>query len=186
MNVSPLVTADGHVYANHGVENTVGTAMGSVVALDGTKKESMGKELWRKFEVLAPFSSPVSLNDRVYVIDDSARMTAFDAKTGEVVAKKKLGSVMRGTGDESPTPFVADGKIYAITGDGQWYVLKPRERDSRFLAKLRLTGEAVNASPIVSHGRIYVTTMDNMYCIGTRRSKARGRSVAGVAQGNAG
>ena len=69
------------------------------------------------------------LNDRVYVIDDSAKMTAFDAKTGEVVARKKLGSVMRGTGDESPTPFVADGKIYAVTGDGQWYVLKPTEKD---------------------------------------------------------
>jgi outer membrane protein assembly factor BamB len=168
MNVSPLVTADGHVYANHGVENTVGTAMGSVVGLDGKDK---GKELWRRFEVLAPFSSPVMLNDRVYVIDDSAKMTAFDAKTGEPVAKKKLGSVMRGTGDESPTPFVADGKIFAITGDGQWYVLKPEGDEIKVLAKLRLTGEAVNASPIVSHGRIYVTTMDNMYCIGTADQK---------------
>ena len=82
---------------------------------------------------MAPFSSPVMLNDRVYVIDDSAKMTAFDAKTGEVVAKKKLGSVMRGTGDESPTPFVADGKIYAITGDGQWYVLKPTENEIKVL-----------------------------------------------------
>ena len=39
---------------------------------------------------------------------------------------------MRGTGDESPTPFVADGKIYAITGDGQWYVLKPNGKRSKF------------------------------------------------------
>lgn len=169
MNVSPLVDPDGHVYANHGVENTVGTSMGSVVALDGTKA---GKELWRQFEILAPFSSPVMLDDRLYVIDDSAKMTAFDAKTGEVVAKKKLGSVMRGTGDESPTPFVADGKIYAITGDGQWYVLKPNEKEIRVLSKLRLTGEAVNASPIVSHGRIYVTTMDNMYCLGSADQKS--------------
>jgi outer membrane protein assembly factor BamB len=172
MNVSPLVTAEGQVFANHGVENTEGTSMGAVVALDGTKTGNLaGKELWKRFEVLAPFSSPVMLDDRLYVIDDSAKMTAFDAKTGEVVAKKKLGSVMRGTGDESPTPFVADGKIYAITGDGQWYVLKPNEKEIRVLSKLRLTGEAVNASPIVSHGRIYVTTMDNMYCIGTADQK---------------
>src|SRR4051812_21385933 len=72
MNVSPLVTPDGHVFANHGVENTVGTAMGSVVALDGTKTgDQSGKELWRKFEIMAPFSSPVMLNDRLYVIDDN-------------------------------------------------------------------------------------------------------------------
>ena len=167
MNVSPLVTAEGLVFANHGVENTVGTAMGSVVALNGKLSGNLtGKELWQRFEVLAPFSSPVELDGKVYVIDDSARMTSFDAKTGEVVAKRKLGSVMRGTGDASPTPFVADGKIYAITGDGQWYVLQPGQKDIKVLSKLRLTGEAVNASPIVSHGRIYITTMDNMYCIG--------------------
>src|SRR5207342_2561188 len=130
-----------------------------------------GKELWQQFEILAPFSSPVELDGRVYVIDDSAKMRAFEAQTGEVVAQKKLGSVMRGTGDESPTPFVADGKIYAITGDGQWYVLKPEGSEIKVLAKLRLSGEAVNASPIVSHGRIYVTTMDNMYCLGTAAQK---------------
>lgn len=172
MNVSPLVTPAGHVFANHGVENTVGTAMGSMVALDGTKSgDQTGKELWRKFEFMAPFSSPVELNGRVFAIDDSAKMTAFDAKTGEIVARRKLGSVMRGTGDESPTPFIADGKIYAITGDGQWYVLKPGAKDIQVVSKLRLTGEACNASPIVSHGRIYVTTMDHMYCIGDANQK---------------
>jgi len=172
MNVSPLVTADGHVFANHGVENTLGTAMGSVVALDGTKTgDQTDKELWRKFEVLAPFSSPVMLNDTLYVIDDSAKLTGFNAKTGAVVSRKKLGSVMRGTGDASPTPLVADGKLYAITGDGQWYVLKPKGKDFQTLAKLRITGEAVNASPIVSYGRIYVTTMDHMYCLGSADQK---------------
>jgi outer membrane protein assembly factor BamB len=172
INISPLVTPDGHVYTSHGIENTVGTSMGGVVALDATKTgDQTGHELWRHFEVMAPFSSPVMLDGRVYVIDDSAKMASFDAKTGEPVAKRKLGSVMRGTGDASPTPFVADGKIYAITGDGQWYVLKPGERDIKVLNKLRLTGEAVNASPIVSHGRIYLTTMDNMYCIGATDAK---------------
>ena len=39
------------------------------------------------------------------------------------------------------------------------------------LRSIRLTGEACTASPIVSHGRIYVTTMDNMYCIGTADRK---------------
>lgn len=172
MSASPLVTSAGMVYANHGVENTVGTAMGSVVGLDGTKTGNQtGKEIWQKFEIMATFSSPVMLNDRVYVLDDSAKMTVFDAKTGAVVTRKKLGSVMRGTGDASPTPLVADGKIYVITGDGQWYVLMPTDKDIQTVVKQRLTGESCNASPIVSHGRIYVTTMDHMYCLGTADHK---------------
>jgi outer membrane protein assembly factor BamB len=173
LNCSPLVTPDGRVYATHGVENTVGTSMGGVVALDVANPENQKvKELWRKFEIMAQFVSPVMLDDRIYVIDDSARMTAFDAKTGEVVAHKKLGSVMRGTGDSSPTPLVADGKIYLVTGDGQWSVLKPTEKDIQVVAKVRLSGEVCNASPIVSHGRTYVTTMDNMYCLDTPDKKA--------------
>lgn len=178
INASPLVTPDGHVYTSHGVENTVGTAMGSVVALDANSTGNLaGKELWQKFEIMAQFVSPVMVGDRVYTIDDSAKMTALDAKTGEIVARKKLGSVMRGTGDESPTPFVADGKIYVITGDGQWYVLKPEEKEIKTLFKLRLTGEACNASPIVSHGRIYITTMDNMYCIGAKNAKPEADAI---------
>jgi hypothetical protein len=93
------------------------------------------------------------------------------------VARKKLGSVMRGTGDESPTPLVANGKIYAVTGDGQFYVLQPSGKEIKVLSKLRLTGEAINASPIVSHGRLYVTTMDNMYCIGAPDSKPEADSI---------
>ncbi len=172
LNCSPLVTPEGNVFATHGVENTVGTSMGGVVGLDVTKPENQKvKELWRKFEIMAQFVSPVMIDDTVYVIDDTARITGLDAKTGEVVRRKKLGSVMRGTGDSSPTPFVADGKIYVITGDGQWYVLKPNGKDLQVVAKAKLSGEAVNASPIVSHGRTYVTSMDYMYCLGDKDQK---------------
>lgn len=173
INISPLVASDGRVYTSHGVENSVGTSMGSVVALDGTKTgDQTGKELWRKYEIMAGFSSPVMLNDRVYAIDDSAKLTVFDAKTGDIVTQKKLGSIMRGTGDESPTPLVADGKIFVITGDGRWSVLKPTANGVQVLTQHRLTGEAVNASPIVSHGRTYITTMDHMYCLGKAEQKA--------------
>ena len=37
INVSPLVTPDGRVYAGHSEENRFGNTMGAVVALDGTK-----------------------------------------------------------------------------------------------------------------------------------------------------
>jgi hypothetical protein len=67
--------------------------------------------------------------------------------------------------------LVADGKIYLVTGDGQWSVLKPTEKDIQVVAKVRLPGEVCNASPIVSHGRTYVTTMDSMYCLGNKDQK---------------
>lgn len=167
INISPLVEPNGQVFASQDCENTFGNGRGSVVALDGTKSGNLtGKELWRKLEVMAGFSSPVMLDGRLYVFDDSAKLFIFDPKTGEKIAEKKIANTMRGTGVEGPTPFVADGKIYLVTGGGQWFVLKPTADGVRVLDKLRLSNEFCDASPIVSHGRIYVTTSDAMYCLG--------------------
>lgn len=160
-NGSPLVTADGRVFAGHSVENTFGNTMGSVVALDGTKEGDLtGTELWRDLEVMAGNSSPVMHDGRLYVVDDFAKLNVYDAATGKLVARKKLGSMMKST------PLVADGKIYLCTASGQWYVLKPTEDGVEIIHKLRLTGEENDASPIVSRGRIYLPTSQYLYCIG--------------------
>ena len=59
INVSPIVTTDGHVYTTQGVENMVGNSMGGVVALDGAMSGKLdGKELWQKFGVMAGTASP--------------------------------------------------------------------------------------------------------------------------------
>src|SRR4029078_6806384 len=101
------------------------TVCGSVVALDVTRSGSLaGKELWRKLEVMAGFSSPIMLDGRLYVVDDSAKLFIFNPDTGEVMGEKKLSNTMRGTGVAGPTPLVADGKIYVVTGGAQWLVLK--------------------------------------------------------------
>ncbi len=160
-NGSPLVAFDGHVFAGHSVENTFGNSMGSVVALDGTKSGDLtGSELWRQFEVMAGFSSPVMLDGRLYVMDDGAKLFVFDAETGEQIARKALGSAMRST------PLVADGKIYLCTAAGRWYVLKPTADGVEVVHRLRLNREENNASPIVSHGRIYLPTSEYLYCLG--------------------
>jgi hypothetical protein len=167
INISPLVEPNGHVFASQDCENTFGTGRGSVVALDGTKSGNLaGKELWRKLEVMAGFSSPVMLDGRLYVIDDSAKLFIFNPETGEVIGEKKLSNTMRGTGVAGPTPLVADGKIYVATGGAQWLVLKPTGNGVQILDKIRLGNEFCDASPIVSHGRFYITTSDAMYCVG--------------------
>jgi outer membrane protein assembly factor BamB len=167
INISPLVEPNGHVFASQDCENTFGTGRGSVVALDGTKRGNLaGKELWRKLEVMAGFSSPVMLDGRLYVVDNSAKLFIFDPKSGDVIGEKKLSNTMRGTGVAGPTPLVADGKVYVVTGGAQWLVLKPTENGVRILDKIRIGNEFCDASPIVSHGRFYITTSDAMYCVG--------------------
>jgi outer membrane protein assembly factor BamB len=165
-NVSPLLTPDGRVYMSHSEENTFGNTMGTVVAIDGKQSGDLtGKELWRQFEVMAGKSSPILVDDRLYVVDDFAKLYVYDVKTGEQIAMKKLGTASRST------PLYADGKIYYCTNGGVWYILKPTEDGVKVVHRLRLNDEESDGSPIVSHGRIYVPTSVYMYCLGNADQK---------------
>jgi hypothetical protein len=160
MNVSPLVTPDGTVYVSHSEENKVGNSMGAVTALDGKLAGDLtGKELWQELQVMAGKSSPVILDGRVYFVDDRAKLFIYDAKTGEFIARKALGTSMRST------PLVADGKLYICTNEGRWYILKPTEDGVEVVHQLRLPEDASDGSPAVSHGRIFLPTSRALYAI---------------------
>jgi len=159
INVSPLVVGD-TVYASQSEENVVGNTMGSLVALDGTMKGDLaGKEKWLEVQDMSGKSSPIKVHGKLLTIDDRAKLYFFDPETGERLAKKALGTVMRST------PLYADGKIYCSTANGRWYILKPTEKGVKILHRLRL-GSGNDGSPIVSHGRIYLPMSDALYCIG--------------------
>jgi outer membrane protein assembly factor BamB len=161
MNVSPLVTPDGTVYVSHSEENRVGSSMGAVVALDGKKSGDLtGTELWQELQVMAGKASPVILGDRVYFVDDRAKLFIYNAKTGEFIGRKALGTSMRST------PLVADGKLYICTMEGRWYILKPTDDGVEVIHQLRLPNDQCDGSPAVSHGRIFLSTSRALYAIG--------------------
>ena len=119
------------------------------------------------------------LDGRLYVVDDSAKLYVFDAKTGKQIATKKLGTHACAARRSWPT-----ARFTICTGGGQWYVLKPtdeRRRGRQSVAASRT--KTCDASPIVSHGRIYVADFGASVLPGQRRSETAGRSAAGMAQG---
>ena len=160
VNISPLVVGD-TVYASHSEENIVGNTMGTLVSLDGSLTGDLtDKANWQEFEVMVGKSSPMMVDGKLWVVDDRAKLAIYDPETGQRIAKKALGTVMRST------PLYADGKIYLCTNNGRWYILEPSKKGVKILHKLRLGGEASDGSPIVAHGRIYLPTSGALYCIG--------------------
>ncbi len=171
VNVSPLVVGN-TVYASHSEENVIGNTMGGLVALDGTMQGDLtGKAIWQQHEVMSGKSSPLMVDGRLWTIDDRAKLRIFDPATGEQIAKKALGTVMRST------PLYADGKVYCCTNNGRWYILQPTDKGVKVLHKLRLKGEASDGSPIVSHGRIYFPTSAALYCIGREGVKPQAAAL---------
>lgn len=173
LNVSPLVTPDGRVFTSHSEENTIGTTMGAIVALDGNLPgDSAGKELWKKYQVMAGKSSPVMVDNKLIIVDDRAKMYMYDAETGEQIAKRALGTVQRST------PLYADGKLYVCTNNGRWYILKPTDKGLDIVHRMRINRQSSDGSPIVAQGRIYVPMSDALYCIGNDESIAAAKAQA--------
>lgn len=170
INTSPVVDDRGQVYATHGEENPTGTLMGAVVRIDGTAASSgsQSAEVWRTEELMVGKSSPLLIDGRLYVVEDSAELHVLDAETGEEIGSPiKLGTAMRGS------LVYADGKIYGCTSAGIFHVLSPTEDGLESIFKVRLPrGHEVGGSPVVAGGRIYLPTTAGLYCLGAEGAPA--------------
>jgi outer membrane protein assembly factor BamB len=160
---------DGIAYITHGEENLGTTQMGMVAALDargrGDLKEDAFK--WKTLGFLPTFASPVMDNERLYTVDNGAIVGAFDLKTGAELWTRSLGTLQKGS------PVLADNKLYIGTENGKFYILRPSATGVEVLDEDVLgtpeNPEPIVASPIVSDGRVYVTSMEAMYAIGKRQ-----------------
>lgn len=162
LNVPPVI-ADNIVYMGHGEKNTANpNILGAIFAFDGRAQGEIKEEdlLWKIPKKTVSWSSPLVIEDRVYFLEDGAQLLIVDRASGKLVGEKKLGRIARGS------PLYVDGKIYVGEGAGNFWVLKPTEKGVEEVSRVRLNGEEILSSPIVSHGRIYLTTSKALYCIG--------------------
>lgn len=191
VNVAPLVV-DNMVFAGHSEENVGDTTMGALFALDISKpgKPAPGYkygeytkqqgEMWRHNQWVVGRSSPLYLNGFVYAVTNGGVLKVADAKTGKELESHRLG------GQSFGSPLYVDGKLIVCTDNGVWSVFEPQKDGKLLRAEVtfpngkkgrprrptRLSGVGrVLASPIVSHGRLYVTTTSGTYCIGKKGVK---------------
>jgi outer membrane protein assembly factor BamB len=165
LNVSPLVH-NNRVFTGHSEENLGDNTMGSLVSIDATGKDDLSgtdKVLWKVKQKMVGKSSPLMIDGKLYAVEDSAGLMIIDPKTGKQLYRKKLGTVQRST------PLFADGKLYITTANGRVYTLAPDGDKVKILHKDRLpSGEECHGSPIAAHGRVYIPTSSNLYCIGDK------------------
>jgi outer membrane protein assembly factor BamB len=164
INTAPLVAGD-TVFISQAEENLDNTSMGSATAFRaaGAGDITATATIWQKKGLMDGRSMPVILGERMYFVDDGAKVYALDRGTGEPIGRpqKLLGTIVRGS------PLVADGRLYVCSTSG-WHVIEPTADGMKFVARMRLDEEdEVTASPIAAAGRIYLTTGARLYCLGT-------------------
>ena len=163
VNSSPLVIGD-EVWITQAEENLDNTSMGSLTSFRGAGSGDITDTAvaWQAKGVTAGKSMPVVLGDRIYVVDDGAKVHIFDKATGARVGRplKLLGTIARGS------PLVSDGKLWICSTSG-WHVLEPKGDGLTFVDRRRLEADdEVTASPIAWNGRIYLSTVSRLYCLG--------------------
>jgi outer membrane protein assembly factor BamB len=158
----------------HSEENLESNEMGMMVAVDATTKGEIKKDQvkWTTLGWQGGFSSPVIDGDRLYQVDNSANIGAFDVNTGRRLWLQNLGTIQKAS------PVLADGKLYLGTENGKFFILEPSATGAKVLDEDQLgtaaLPESIIASVAVSDGRVYVVSDSNLYAIG-KKSKAAPR-----------
>ncbi len=167
VNTTPLIVGN-TIYSGHSEENIDSNKMGALFAIDGSKSGDITKsgEKWRVTERFVGKSSPIYIDGRIYAAEDKGTFLVVDAADGKLVKSLKLRGSVRAS------PLYVDGKIFVCTSNGFWWTLAPdKEMGVKVLNRTRFSGIEVYGSPIVSHGRMYVPTTGNLYCVGSKDAK---------------
>jgi outer membrane protein assembly factor BamB len=180
--LNSVLFRDNTVFITHGEENIDTTEMGMVAAMDATGSGALTGAVikWKTHGFLPTYASPVMDGERLYTVDNSAIVGAFDLKTGKELWRRSLGTLQKGS------PVLADGKLYIGTENGKFYILRPSAARVEVLDEDVIGNpsdpEPIVASPAIADGRVYVTTMGSpgqpgaaghLFAIGKRVRSAR-------------
>ncbi len=160
----------------HGAENLDASPIGAVAAFNpAAKGEITNRQMKWLHRGFAAVSSPVSDGQRIYGVDKSGTLAAFDVGSGS-----QLWSLTGILGSQSsahgPSPVLAGGKMLIGTEDGRFLILRPRMDGADVLSETKLGGsgspEPVTSGAAVAGGRVYFASAEAVYAIGDKARQA--------------
>ncbi len=107
--------------------------------------------------------SPIVYGDYLYCCANSGVLTCYEAKTGEVVYKKRMradGGALSFTG----SPIAADDHLYFTAEDGRTLVVKAGPEFE--LVDTNQIGENVLTTPAISEGRFFIRGQKHVFAFG--------------------
>ena len=172
------------VFMSHGDENFDTVDMGLIAAFDGSESGTISTRKWSTTGVKFRTSSPVLDGDRLYQIDGGGTLHSFDTETGQEYWTQRLGNAQQ-------APLVmGDGKLYAGTNGGSFFIIRPHPDRAEVLSQVTLpdstnsccgsegTPEQIVSGAAISNGRVFFVSSDAVYAIGPKVAKtAKGLAV---------
>ncbi len=135
-------------------------ANGDISLKDGRDKSE--QIAWSTQKGAPYITTPIVYGDYLYVCGYNGVLACYNARTGERLYEQRLGS----GGFFSSSPVAGDGKIYAVSEDGDAYVVRAGPKFK--LMSSNTMGEVCMATPALTHGMIIFRTLSQVIAIGTR------------------
>jgi outer membrane protein assembly factor BamB len=128
----------------------------------GTGLRSGEYVAWNSLKGAPYITTPIVYQGFLYIAGYNGILSCYDAGTGERVYEQRLGQ----GGFFSSSPVAGDGKIYAISEDGEAYAIKAGPKFE--LISTNSLGEVCMATPALSRGMIIVRTLTQLIGIGVK------------------
>jgi len=119
---------------------------------------------WENKKILPYVPSMLARGDYIFAVNDKGLALCYLAQTGKPIWDKHLANGF------SASPILIDGKIYAVSEDGEVFVF-PAAPSYKELAKNSI-GEKVRATPAAANNRLFIRGQEHLFCIGTKGSAA--------------
>ncbi|MGE9266893.1 MAG: PQQ-binding-like beta-propeller repeat protein, partial [Verrucomicrobiales bacterium] len=156
----------------HGKENMDSTNKGRIVSLKiptsyPTEQLVLGPEaeLWRNDDFVAFTSSPVLVENRLYLTNATGELACVDADSGKTLWSEKLGH------DQiHASPVYGDGKLYVPFFSGLFFIVEPSDEGAKVLQKAEIKdGDStvpLLAAPSIHGGKVFLQTRSKLHAFG--------------------
>jgi outer membrane protein assembly factor BamB len=131
----------------------------------GGSGDMTGKSVrWKYHRGIPQLPSPLIYENVLYMVNDGGGIvTMLNPETGDLLTQGRLPG---GSDTFYSSPVAGDGKVYISSEKGQVFVLPPGPK----LEPLAVNdmGDGIYATPALVDSRIYLRTVNTLYCFGSK------------------
>ena len=152
------------VYHNEVVYFCTGFGHPELVAIriDGSGDVTDSHVIWRAKKGIPDKPSPIIVDSKVFVMEDSGIASCFDAASGEQLWKKRIG------GKYSASPILIGSHILVGSHEGKLTILD-LSKDGKMISENEIEGQ-IMASPAVVNNALILRTDKAIYRIESKQS----------------
>jgi len=129
-----------------------------ITALEPGESGREPRQVWRAAQLRPATSSPLVLNDRLYILNDGGILSCADIREGNRLWQLRL------KGPFTSSPVAAGKYLYLVNEKGVIHVVDPKEPEGQVVSEMDL-GETILCTPSIAGHALYLRSDAHLWKI---------------------